>query len=353
MKGERIKLVKPKEIRSRLRHEKDDGIRLKLIFLNAVANFSMDLESACSMCGIAVSTGYLWIRNWNEEGYDGMKDKPNSGGRPPKLDEEDLEELRAELKQKDYWTTQEVKGKILDKFGVDLSEDQIRRILRNKLNMLFSKPFPMDYRRPIDAELILENQIDLTFSLLEERGISLREVAIGFVDETRPQNTANTVRVWSFEKVRAIKNTTKFGANTIGFYAINGKSVKEFLQDSKATSIAQFLESIKSANQEYKSVIIVIDNFASHRSKLVRDKAKELGIFLVYLPPYSPDLNPIEFIWKSIKRILSVSSVGDECDMRRIISDSWDRFSNSLSYAEAWIRKFMPNGNYNRFCGRL
>jgi putative transposase len=138
-----------------------------------------------------------------------------------------------------------------------------------------------------------------------------------------------------------------------GFYAINGNSVKEFLQDSKATSIAQFLESIKSANQEYKSVILVIDNFASHRSKLVRDKAKELGLFLVYLPPYSPDLNPIEFIWKSIKRILSVSSIRDECDMRRIISDSWDRFSSSLSYAEAWIRKFMPNTNYIRFCRGL
>lgn len=350
MKGERIELAKPKEIRSRLRHEKDDRVRLKLIFLNAIANFSMDLESACSMCEIAVSTGYLWMRNWNEEGYDGMKDKPNSGGRPPKLDEKDLEELRAELKQKDYWTTQEVKGKLLEKFGVDLSEDQIRRILRDKLNMLFSKPYPMDYRRPIDAEILLENQIELTFSLLEEKGISIGDMAIGFVDETRPQNTANTVRVWSFEKVRAIKNTTKFGTNTIGFYAIKGNSVKEFLQDSKATSIAQFLESIKSANEEYKAVIIVIDNFASHRSKLVRDKAKELGLYLVYLPPYSPDLNPIEFIWKSIKRILSISAVGDLCDMKRIISDSWDKFSNSLSYAEAWIRKFMPNGNYNMFC---
>ena len=57
-------------------------------------------------------------------------------------------------------------------------------LLRNKLNMLFSKPFPMDYRRPIDAELILENQIELTFSLLEERGIGIKEIAIGFVDET-------------------------------------------------------------------------------------------------------------------------------------------------------------------------
>ena len=137
MKGDKIELAKRKEIRARLHHEKNDKVRLKLIFLNAIANFSMNLESACSMCGIAVSTGYLWIRNWNEEGYEGIKDKPNPGGRPPKLDEENLEELRAELKKKDYWTTQEVKIKLLEKFGVDLSEDQIRRILRGKLNMLF------------------------------------------------------------------------------------------------------------------------------------------------------------------------------------------------------------------------
>jgi transposase len=350
MKGDRIELARPKEIRSRLRHEKDDKVKLKLIFLNSIANFSLDLESACSMCGIATSTGYLWIRNWNEEGYEGIKDKPNSGGRPPKLDNENLEDLRAELKQKNYWTTQEVKERLLEKFGVDLSEDQVRRILRNKLKMLFSKPFPTDYRRPIDAEILLENQLELTFSLLEEKGIKESEIAIGFVDETRPQNTANTVRVWSFEKVRAIKNTTKFDTNTIGFYAIKGNSVKEFLQDSKATSIAHFLETIRSANEEYKSVILVIDNFASHRSKLVKDKAKELGLYLVYLPPYSPDLNPIEFIWKSIKRVLSLSNIKDLCDMKNVISDSWDRFSNSLSYAEGWIRKFLSDRDYKLFC---
>ena len=349
MKGDRTELAKRKEIRARLRHEKDEKVKLKLVFLNSIANFSMDLESACSMCEIAVSTGYLWIRNWNEEGYEGIKDKLNPGGRPPKLDEENIEKLKAELKTKDYWTTQEVKIKLLDKFGIDLSEDQIRRILRGKLNMLFSKPYPIDYRRPVDAEIILDNQLELTFSLLEEKGIGKEEIAIGFLDETRPQNTANTVRVWSFERIRMIKNTTKFEANTIGFYAIKGNSTKDFIQDSKAISIAHFLENIKSTNTDYKATVIVIDNFASHRSKLVRDKAKELGLYLVFLPPYSPDLNPIEFIWKSIKRILSISYVRDLEDMKNIISDSWDKFSASMSYGKAWIGKFLPKRDYETF----
>jgi len=58
--------------------------------------------------------------------------------------------------------------------------------------MLFSKPYPIDYRRPVDAEIILDNQLELTFSLLREKGICDDEIAIGFLDETRPQNTANT-----------------------------------------------------------------------------------------------------------------------------------------------------------------
>jgi len=192
-------------------------------------------------------------------------------------------------------------------FGVDLSEDQTIKILRNKFHMLFSKPYPMDYRQPVNAEAILDNQLDLVLSLLKEKGIEEDEIAIGFIDEARPQNTANTVKVWSFERTRSVKNTTKFNTNTIGFYAIQGNSVSKFLDDSKAPSIAGFLDDIKTSNNTYRAIVAIIDNFSSHKSALVRQKAKELGIYLVYLPPYSPNLNPIEFIWKSIKRVLSIS----------------------------------------------
>ena len=63
----------------------------------------------------------------------------------------------------------------------------------------------MDCRRPVNVGALLENQPDLVPSLLKEKGINDEEIAIGFIDETRPQNTANTVKVWSFEKVKFIK----------------------------------------------------------------------------------------------------------------------------------------------------
>ncbi len=119
------------------------------------------------------------------------------------------------------------------------------RILRQRLKMHFSKPYPMDYRRSEDADRPLENQLQLVLSSLKEEGLKEEDIAIGFIDEASPQNTANTVRVWCFEKVKSIKNSTRFKTNTTGFYAINGESVEGFLENSKAESIVSFLEELK------------------------------------------------------------------------------------------------------------
>jgi transposase len=279
MKGDIVRIKNNQELIERLHVEKDERLKPRLIFLNAIANHGIGYEKASEICGLSTSTGYVWIRKWNINGYEGLKDKETRTGRPPKLDNEDLEQLKETLKGSECWTTKEVMKEIKIQFDVDLSEDQVTRILRDKFGMHFSKPYPMDYRRPIDAEVILDNQLEIILSLLKTKGIKEEEIAIGFIDEARPQNTANTAKVWSFEKVRSIKNTTKFNTNTIGFYAIKGNSVNKFLENSKATSIAGFLESIKDYNKAYRAIMVIIDNFPSHKSKIVRQKAKELDIY--------------------------------------------------------------------------
>ena len=347
MKGEIIRVERSGELAERLRAETDNGIKIKLIFLNAFGNCSMSYEAACALCGIHTSTGYVWVRRWNKSGYDGLKESENQGGRPAKLSENDLKQLEEILKEKEYWTTKEVRKEIIEKFDVDLSDDTVVKILRHELGLRFSKPYPIDYRRPDDAEALLENQLHLVFMLLKEKGIHEDEIAIGFVDEARPQNTPNTVRVWSFDRIRMKKNTSRFKTNTIGFYAIKGQSVQEFLDDSKSKSIAHFFERVKEANVDSKAIVAVIDNFASHKSSIVRETIEKLDIYLVFLPPYSPDLNPIEFIWKSIKRVLSLEFVADLESMKRLIADQWNALSCSISYAKGWIKRFLEGTNYN------
>jgi transposase len=351
MKGDIVRIENCRDLSVRLHKETDGNIKTRLIFLNAMANLGMSYENASEICGLSLSTGYVWIRKWNKGGYEALKDKETRTGRPPRLNEENMNKLKDILRGRPYWTTKEVVSEIKTHFDVDLSDDQTIKILRNKFNMLFSKPYPMDFRRPANAEELLDNQFNLVLSLLKEKGINDEEIAIGFIDEARPQNTANTVKVWSFEKVRSIKNTTKFGTNTIGFYAIKGNSISKFLEDSKAPSIAGFLKAIKTSNNAYKAIVAIIDNFSSHKSKLVKQTANDLDIYFVYLPPYSPDLNPIEFIWKSVKRVLSISFVHDLDEMKNTIRDSYCRFASLKSYADYWIEKFILNNtNYKYLC---
>ncbi|MCJ7443734.1 MAG: hypothetical protein MUO26_04250, partial [Methanotrichaceae archaeon] len=58
-------------------------------------------------------------------------------------------------------------------------------------------------------------------------------------------------------------------------------------------------------------------------------------------------LNPIEFIWKSIKRVLSLEFVADLESMKKLISDQWNALSCSISYAKGLIRRFLEGTNYN------
>lgn len=50
--------------------------------------------------------------------------------------------------------------------------------------------------------------------------------------------------------------------------------------------------------------IVVMDNMRSHHVKAVREVLEDKGMKVLYLPPYSPDLNPIEKIWAKLKAFL-------------------------------------------------
>ena len=87
--------------------------------------------------------------------------------------------------------------------------------------------------------------------------------------------------------------------------------------------------------------MVILDNFRSHHSKAVKESAVPLNIKLIFLPPYSPDLNPIEFIWKSVKRAVSISAINSEYDLKRRIKECFEKLSSSLTFAKSWILKFM------------
>lgn len=93
--------------------------------------------------------------------------------------------------------------------------------------------------------------------------------------------------------------------NVLG--ALNSQS-KELITVSnsdyiKTESVCQLIDKISSKESDLPNYLIM-DNARYQRNKYVMEYAKKLNIELVFLPPYSPNLNLIERVWRLIKKIV-------------------------------------------------
>ena len=82
----------------------------------------------------------------------------------------------------------------------------------------------------------------------------------------------------------------------------------EFVENQKSVTLVDYLENLRNVNPE-GVILLLIDNFSAHKTDMVLDKAKELNFELCFLPTYSPQLQPIEKIWKDIKHELALFKI--------------------------------------------
>ena len=67
-------------------------------------------------------------------------------------------------------------------------------------------------------------------------------------------------------------------------------------------SMCDLLRAIRLRHPKARRICLILDNAPYNKSNRVRDLALELRIKILYLPPYSPNLNPIERLWKFMKK---------------------------------------------------
>ncbi len=97
-------------------------------------------------------------------------------------------------------------------------------------------------------------------------------------------------------------------------------------------NIVKMLTLIREANPEPQTIILIWDNHPAHLTPLVEQTAKDLQIVLVNLPPYSPDLNPIERIWKQIKKTISEAGLIEHVKhLEYLIQSAFRECSGKLS----------------------
>ncbi len=122
---------------------------------------------------------------------------------------------------------------------------------------------------------------------------------------------------------------------------LSGQACVEPVQKADAQAMEAFLERIRKQNNDDRPIGLVLDNARIHHAYSVQQKARELDIHLLFLPPYSPKFNPIEFLWKDGKRTLSKLSDFAQAKQqaRQVFLELiWQRTS---SYAKAWCNHFV------------
>jgi transposase len=82
--------------------------------------------------------------------------------------------------------------------------------------------------------------------------------------------------------------------------------------------------------------LVVMDNLSAHKVKGVRELIEASGAELVYLPPYSPDFNPIEKAWAKLKQLLRAAKARTTEVLEKAVAEALQTIT--AENAAAWFR---------------
>lgn len=132
------------------------------------------------------------------------------------------------------------------------------------------------------------------------------EIDLYYFDETRVSQKGYCPYGWQYPDENVFIPSTKRGAeiNLLGLWSRKQHFISRITEDNVNTeTVISMLDDF--SWQLSSLTVIILDNASPHRSKKFKQMIKpwqERGLYLYYLPPYSPQLNPIEWLWKQIKQ---------------------------------------------------
>ena len=243
------------------------------------------------------STVYDWINKWILESS--VSDKPRSG-RPQKItteDEKEIHHLIDENNPKKYgisassYTTRELQLYFVEYKGKLIDEETFRvHLLSTGAHYVKAQ---LRYK-----EGDLKRQIEFAQNLvfLFKKGFFTK---ILFVDEMSVSTSARNGYGWTYEQRLVIDAPQKHveKANYFGAVEVTEGTIIETVRKSaKAQSFLHLLHKIEKHYPEDK-MLVVMDNSAVHHSLRVSEFFDERdNMRPLFLPPYSPDLNPEEYV---------------------------------------------------------
>jgi len=131
-----------------------------------------------------------------------------------------------------------------------------------------------------------------------------------FVDEMGTNTSLAPLYAWSRRGERALFEVPRnWGANVTLLASMSAEGMGPCLAVEGSTTkelFETYLERVLAPTLR-PGLVVVMDNLSSHKGSRVREIVEERGCELLYLPPYSPDFNPIEQAFSKLKGLLRKS----------------------------------------------
>ena len=265
------------------------------------------------------------IRNWRKRYVEGglerlMNDRWNV--KRCSLSPSQLEILNNHLEFHTYQRAKDIGEFILTEFGIELEDNSVLRIVK-------SLGFSYKKAKKVPSKASREKQEAFIRQYHRFKGHG----EVFFLDSTHPRFCPVLGYGWIKKGVDKFlpTNAGRVHLNITG--AVNIKTMEVITRQSETINedaICKMMVAIRRSKDLNQKIYLVMDNAPYNKSKKVRKKAKELNIRLRYVPPYSPNLNLIERLWRFFReKVLSLKSYED-----------LDIFSKSCSNFFRGIRKY-------------
>lgn len=268
----------------------------------------MPADGVADRVGADRSTVYRWARRYNEGGLAALSGS-KATGRPPKLSLAEVTKLRAWIvgsnpRQLQFefalWTREMVAELICREFGVVMSVSAVGRLLR-RIGLSPQRPLWRAYQA--DAEAVQRWKTE-EFPRIRAEAKAVKALVF-FGDEAAVRSDYHAGTTWGEFGRTPVASTTgaRHRVNMISAVSPQGKLHFRLVENNvDADAFIAYCEALR---DDYRGRIIylVVDGHSAHRATKTKEwVAAQHGQFkLFYLPGYSPQLNPDEWIWKNVK----------------------------------------------------
>jgi transposase len=253
--------------------------------------------------------------------------KPENGGSVSQLDAKQSASLENHLEQKTYLQVSQICAYVLQEYGVQYTVSGMTKWL-HKQGFSYKQP----KATPAKADAAQQAAFIAKYNELIHKAPAQEPIL--FMDSAHPTMATKVAYGWIRKgQDKAIAQTaSRTRVNVTGAVDLSNMQLTSCLPEYvNAQSTVAFFDQIKSAYPNAPTIHIILDQSGYHKSHSDRDAASQRNIKLHFLPPYSPNLNPIERVWKVMnEKIRNNVFFSSANEFRQTISDFFKNKINQI-----------------------